>query len=356
MAQISIIIPIYNSEKYIRKCIDSILNQTFKDFELILVNDGSTDKSREICESYKDKRIKIFNTENQGVSCARNIGIEKSIGKYLMFCDSDDYVEPEWCEKLYDLVKNNKKSYIVCSIMIKNYRNEPSYEQHWKVSDELFMISSKKEYFWKYKMQLLNSNCCKIYEKDIIFKYNIRFNEDITLGEDLIFNLDYLKYVNDKIIFLNIPLYNYILRKSESLDHKYYKNLFDIYKYLNNRIYNEAIKYNANNTEFDKYFYQSYYKNFRKIIYFNTYHKSNKSSLLKKIVYNYKIMKTKEFKKCINNIKPEDVNISQEYYTVLKTRNYLRIFMYDEDINIFNLILKKIKKLGRKLWVKDGQL
>ena len=92
---ISIIVPIYNVEKYLSRCVDSILNQTFTDFELILVDDGSTDNSGKICDEYaeKDCRIKVIHKDNWGVSSARNVGLENSVGEYIMFCDSDDFVE-----------------------------------------------------------------------------------------------------------------------------------------------------------------------------------------------------------------------------------------------------------------------
>ena len=106
---VSIVVPVYNAEKYLPKCIDSILNQTFKNFELILVNDGSKDNSLIICEDYKvsDRRIKVINKKNEGVSIARNIGINSAKGKYIMFIDSDDWIESNMVEKMYDAIQNS---------------------------------------------------------------------------------------------------------------------------------------------------------------------------------------------------------------------------------------------------------
>ena len=100
-ADISIIVPIYNTEKYLNKCIDSIINQTKKELEILLINDGSTDNSEKIIKTYKDKRIKYFKNKNQGIGKTRNFGIEKATGKYLMFLDSDDYLEKNACEKFF---------------------------------------------------------------------------------------------------------------------------------------------------------------------------------------------------------------------------------------------------------------
>ena len=102
MTDISIIVPIYNAEKYLNKCIKSLINQTKKELEFILVNDGSTDSSEEIIKTYKDKRIKYFKNKNQGIGKTRNFGIEKATGKYIMFLDSDDYLREDACQILYD--------------------------------------------------------------------------------------------------------------------------------------------------------------------------------------------------------------------------------------------------------------
>ena len=100
---ISIIIPVYNAEKYLKKCLDSVINQTYKNLEIILVDDGSTDKSPEICDKYaeKDSRIIVLHKENGGVSSSRNAGLDIFKGEYLSFVDSDDYVEPDYIEYLY---------------------------------------------------------------------------------------------------------------------------------------------------------------------------------------------------------------------------------------------------------------
>ena len=114
MTDISVIVPIYNAEKFINKCVDSLLSQTKRELEFILINDGSTDKTHEILSSYKDKRIKYFKNKNQGIGKTRNFGIEKATGKYLMFVDSDDYLEPTACEELYTKATTTKADVVVC--------------------------------------------------------------------------------------------------------------------------------------------------------------------------------------------------------------------------------------------------
>ena len=111
---ISIIVPIFNAEKYINKCIDSLLNQTKKELEIILVNDGSTDNTENIIKNYKDKRIKYYKNKNQGIGKSRNFGITKATGKYIMFIDSDDYIEDNACELLFEKAEKDNLDIVIC--------------------------------------------------------------------------------------------------------------------------------------------------------------------------------------------------------------------------------------------------
>lgn len=117
---VSIVVPVYNVEKYLKKCIESIISQTYKNLEIILVDDGSTDGSGKICDDYltKDKRIKVIHKQNGGLSDARNVGIGVATGKYITFIDSDDYVENDYIEYLYNLIINNKCDMSICSLKL----------------------------------------------------------------------------------------------------------------------------------------------------------------------------------------------------------------------------------------------
>ena len=133
MKDISIIIPIYNAEKYINKCLDSILKQTKKELEIILINDGSTDNTEKIIKTYQDKRIKYFKNDNHGIGYSRNFGINQSTSKYIMFLDSDDYLETTACEELFNKAEKDNLD-IVISDFYKVFNNNieeiklPSFE------------------------------------------------------------------------------------------------------------------------------------------------------------------------------------------------------------------------------------
>lgn len=116
MVKISIIVPVYNVEKSVGRCVESIIAQTFKNIEILLIDDGSIDDSGTICDKYalKDARVKVIHKKNGGVGSARNVGLDNAIGKYVMFCDSDDYVEPTWCEKMYNSIEESDGFFSFC--------------------------------------------------------------------------------------------------------------------------------------------------------------------------------------------------------------------------------------------------
>ncbi|MEH7129309.1 glycosyltransferase family 2 protein, partial [Neobacillus drentensis] len=225
--KISIIVPVYNVEKYIRRCLDSILAQTFSDFELLLIDDGSTDNSGTICDSYakQDSRIKVIHMKNGGVSNARNKGISLAHGDYVMFCDSDDYVENNWCCQLYEAINHNRKTLPVCGIRFVYNIREPKKE----VKKAFFERKSyeKGKYFETYKKGLSGSLCCKIYDRKTIVENSIYFDVTVNRGEDLLFNLSYMDHM-DSFVAIPFITYNYVHSNENSLINSYRKDLFDV--------------------------------------------------------------------------------------------------------------------------------
>ena len=205
MIKISIIIPVYNSSKYLSKCLDSVINQTYSNLEIICINDGSTDKSLTILKKYrkKDERIKIVNQKNCGVSIARNKALEMAVGEYIMFVDSDDFIDNDMIEKLYNLTDNKRIDIVRCGY-IKEYKDKST--KHSIVSIKGEIIDDKgKIYEMFINNYYLNSPCCQLIRKRCIKNY---FNEDIKIGEDYLFNLDL--YTNAcKFIFIPECYYHY---------------------------------------------------------------------------------------------------------------------------------------------------
>ena len=221
MADISIIVPIYNAEKYLNKCIDSLVNQTKKELEFILVNDGSTDSSEDIIKSYKDKRIKYFKNKNQGIGKTRNFGIDKATGKYLMFLDSDDYLDINACEKLYNKAIKEKSDLVVFDF----YRVEETLKE---VTINNFKSSSLKEN----PNLLLDINlgpCNKLIKRELIDKSNTRFNEELKY-EDTPFVTEIIKNAN-KISKLNEYLHYYVIHSNSETTVRD-ERVFDIIKII----------------------------------------------------------------------------------------------------------------------------
>ena len=203
---ISIIVPIYNTEKYLNKCLDSLINQSKKELEFILINDGSKDNSEEIIKEYKDERIKYYKNKNQGIGKTRNFGIEKATGKYLMFLDSDDYLEKDACELLYKKAEKENLDLVVCDYY-KVYSNG---------TKEEFLIDDFVNSSLESNNKLLNiinlGPCNKIYLKELITKNNIKYLEDLKY-EDTTFVAEAMLKAK-KIGKLNKPLHNYVIREN----------------------------------------------------------------------------------------------------------------------------------------------
>lgn len=223
--KISIVVPVYNGEKYIKECLDSLIAQTYKNIEIILIDDGSTDHSNTICDEYKniDQRVIALHIENGGVSKARNIGIENSTGEYLMFVDSDDWLQDDAVEILVDTINQNSDlDYINSSyfnIAIDGMRKLCS------VTDRYIEI--KKDgiaQFCQENYRLFSTPWAKLYRRNIIKKYNLAFDEQVKYGEDFIFNMKYL--MNCRLIsLLDTPIYNYRLVVAGSAQTKYFKDM-----------------------------------------------------------------------------------------------------------------------------------
>lgn len=204
MAKVSLIVPIYNSSEYLNKCIDSLLNQTLKDIEIILINDGSTDKSEKIIKSYNDKRIKCISKKNEGIGKTRNRGIKEATGEFIAFVDSDDYLNEHFCEYMYKKAHNDN-----CELVICNFFEDRGNLYGIKFKD--FEDTSLKE-----NPDLLNNinlgPCNKLYFLDMLKKNNIYFEENLKY-EDAPFVVKTIKTAK-KIGKINDYLTYYVIHEN----------------------------------------------------------------------------------------------------------------------------------------------
>ena len=203
MKKISIIVPIYNEEENLRKCIESLINQTYKELEIILINDGSTDKSKEIIESFKDKRIVAIHKKNTGISDTRNTGIDKSTGDYIMFVDSDDYLELNCIERLIETAEKENSEIV----MFNYYLETPSKRIEIKLPKiEARNLKEDKDLLTKIHL----GPCTKIFKseliKDNLFPLNLKY-EDVPFVVEAVIKAG-------KISFVPNYLYHYVIKKS----------------------------------------------------------------------------------------------------------------------------------------------
>jgi glycosyltransferase involved in cell wall biosynthesis len=211
LAKISVIVPVYNAEKYLVQCLNSIINQTFKDIEIICINDGSTDNSLKILKEFseKDSRIKIINQKNSGVSIARNKGIDTASGDYIFFVDSDDWCELKLFETIYKKAVETNADVVVIAKNI--FRNEVI------ISDTTekikYFINDKKANYFGEVVSVVTD---KLIKKDFLKRHNIRFVPGIKFGEDTLFSIG-LVNKNAQIEAIPEILYNYRFLNKDGL-------------------------------------------------------------------------------------------------------------------------------------------
>lgn len=213
MKKLSIIIPIYNGEKFIIKCINSIIKELDDKIEVLLINDGSTDSSETICKKFISKNVKLISNSNHGVSYSRNNGIDLSIGEYIMFLDIDDYLSNGWRKKIFDVIDKNdfdvaffSKEYTVLS----EYNKEILIQSIFGVSNNVKWISTP----WS-----------KVFKRKFLLKNKIYFTPGIINGEDMLFNAKVL--INtDNYLFKNENIYNYRIVNT-SVTKSFNNNIFD---------------------------------------------------------------------------------------------------------------------------------
>ena len=212
---ISVIVPVFNVEAYLARCLDCILNQTYSDYEMLLIDDGSTDSSGKICDDYsrRDPRIKVFHKKNGGVSSARNIGLRNAVGGCVVFVDSDDFIHPQYLETLYNAYVSEKADIVICDYeKIKEYPEEfhPFYT-------EAVVHRLRYEDYLDYDLCNTNNIVTKLYRKEVLKDH--LFDEDLVYGEDAVFNFS-LFFCKEglKMVKVDESLYYYFDRPGSAVN------------------------------------------------------------------------------------------------------------------------------------------
>lgn len=347
--KISIIIPVYNVADYLKQALDSLISQTYTNWEAICIDDGSIDNSLEILEEYsaKDSRIKVFSQENAGPAKARNTGLENASGNYIMFCDSDDWFEPQMCETMINLMQNEDIDFVMCGAKVAMEEGYVSNRTGgWAIS-----FHSQIPYTGKFtldtssRLEVKPMIWGKIYKKSLIDKYNITFPTGLE-HDDTIFNLQYLCVATNGF-GLDEQLYNYFIRKNSIMDQFYKKNeakLYDsilIFELLNNFLHRNALN-SLYEDLFIAYFVRMFRTSLRMCTSENEKDRAIKNlfSILEKTGYNYKKYVI------FNDIKKMDLKSLQSkmsnmsYMDFLHTKSSLFKVRLNRLKNILPILLK----------------
>lgn len=301
---ISVIVPVYNVEKYIEKCLESIINQTYRNIEIILVDDGSTDNSGKICDDYAKKysNITVIHKLNGGLSDARNAGMKIAKGEFICFFDSDDWVEIDILEKAYNKLYENKSDVVIWGFS-KDFvdDNENTYKNILSIPFNCNINKEELNY-----QKLLNDEIQaiigyawnKLYKTKFIREYNMQFSKGISLVEDIIFNAYYLSIIK-KISFLPYSGTHYVQRARETLGMKFYPNYFELKIEACQQRENILKQYGANQKVINEFMSKAYFNalksscrmaclNLSKIESYNYMNKICSSEKGKKIIKNYR--------------------------------------------------------------------
>ncbi|MGB3452712.1 MAG: glycosyltransferase family 2 protein [Moheibacter sp.] len=318
MVLISIIIPVYNSAKWLSDCLESIINQTLKEIEIICINDGSTDNSLKILKEYssKDNRIKIINQPNSGVSAARNAGLEIASGEHIGFIDSDDWVDPDY---FLNFLKHKDVDIISTELSKKIGLEKDRLYNKEEIQKTIFPLMLKSD--------VLNSSCTKIFKSEIIKQHKLRFPTGMKLGEDARFIMAYLKYAESFLLIEN-PGYHYRenIESATRLvkDESFFKRAFDEFEFDHNNAFDLRLA----DDEIEKYKSIRLYNTFQSCLslylrHSDTLNKKQRFKIVKK--YMDKLRKTETLKRHAETLKKDRKGFSSFVFRSLELNSFFLV-------------------------------
>jgi glycosyltransferase involved in cell wall biosynthesis len=323
--KISIIVPCYNIEKYLSRCIESVLEQTHTNFELLLLDDGSNDSTLDICNDFKkkDSRVKVFVHDNKGVSYTRNRGIREAQGELIMFVDGDDYLEPNYIE-------THVQHYKQGTIVISGFLNEKGEEIIENINFKRCLGTSDFKMFLQHNLlkliehDALSTPCCKLYDLKLIQFNSIFFDEHLTYQEDLLFNLAYFSYFNEYKL-LRYFGYHYISNSGSSTS-RFHQN----FKYT--RILYEKllpyVKEDGDNLLLKEFLFQTLLRRLA-----NVFHKDNPNSLFKKNQEVSQVVNSIEYNYSVGIVNQLPINTL--FTMLLQLKNSFLITLYFKTRELF---------------------
>ena len=224
MMKISVIVPVYRVEAYLKECIDSILNQEFSDYEILLIDDGSPDQCGDICDEYAQQNacIRVFHQENKGVSAARNLGMEMAVGEWLMFVDPDDWLEDNALNILYQRAVETQCD-VVCASFYRNYPDRQVTAWPEGIGEKTYSVRENRQFLFEcvtyrakpQKEAWMCSPCWKLYRAELLREHKIIFPVGLKIVEDALFNLHVICHA-ESVHLIDVPVYHYRMRGSSA--------------------------------------------------------------------------------------------------------------------------------------------
>lgn len=329
---VSVVIPVYNTNKRFEACFESVLKQKYQKIEVILVDDGSLDSSAKICDAIALSTIRfpvyVFHKTNGGVSRARNLGIDFANGKYLVFIDSDDQVTPDYISD-FIAVRNKYPDvgHVWCGYEWTSHHTKCNYS-----NDETVSFVTRDSYFGLAEKILTQSPWLRIYDISVLKQYNIRMNEELSLAEDLLFNLEYLDIESSKkICVINAANYIYVDLDSDSLNYKFREDLLEIYRFVLHELSQYMEKWGLTDSRsVAKYYNTAYYKYVEVLN--NTFKPQNKMSYIKKLSFNNQVIRSEGF---IDSLSLMSESIPKYLRMAYRTKNYFFVRVYERIVALY---------------------
>lgn len=330
MKLISIIIPVYNGEKHIEKCINNILKQTYKSIEIIIINDGSKDNTKNILDKMQqlDKRIRVINKENTGVSDTRNVGIENAKGEFLLFLDSDDEIIPNAIENIVNNINSKNIDMYIFGFKVIGSNNRCNDTE---ILKKIELLDDKKKNLLKSiiatKDNIYGYIWRALYSKKMLDKFNIRFPYGIKISEDYMFFLNCI-YNSDNIVIDSTEYYQYIINES-SMSIKYIPSLLEDMLYVNDWMYNTIVK---NEENLLNGYYSSMCNTYLRFVQNTARNKNLNVKRILEIIYKNK----DKFK-----ISLEKVGLKKRLFN---NKDFISIWMFKFNLEFIYVILFKTKE------------
>ena len=321
---VSVIVPVYNAEKTLTACVQSVLDQTYKDRELILIDDGSTDRSGELCDELRETcraaglPCRVIHQKNRGVSAARNCGMEHAAGEYFVCIDSDDRIEPCYLEDLVRTAEAHPDfGHVLCGFKCTSHVHD-----YVLTGREALSVIDRRDYMRLFQAVLIQGPCLALYKTGIVRDAGIRMREELSRAEDIMFNLEYLDALGELPIgVVNKANYIYQNEDMDSLFRRYSPDLLEINEMVNQALYGYLKKWNVEKKASWQMYYTAVLANYISVLN-NTFHARNPMTRREKIAYNNRILQKESFQDALQKGR---LPISGALRKAYQSENYARV-------------------------------